>query len=140
MSRGWFAIILLAFVAPASAATLAINGDAPKQNITVVAESATVDGVLQELAARYGFEIKGLEHLGTGEALSAKMSGSLYDVLSRLLRNRNYMIVRSPDKATGVARVMILDASYGAARTKAAQIQSGEGAEELLQALSGSSD
>jgi hypothetical protein len=124
----WVALVfvLLSTVVPASAGPLVISGEDPKQEITVVTENSTVDRILQDLAARYGFEIKGIHNVGMGDALSGKMSGNLHDVLSRLLRNWNHMIVRSPDNASGVAKVMILDASYGAAPTPATSDQGAE--------------
>lgn len=114
-----FAIIALCVLCvPLPASALVIDGDEPKQKITVVPENATVDRILRDLSVRYGFEIKGIQNVGAGDALSPTVSGSLYDVLVRLLRNRNYVIVRSPENASGVAKVIILDASYGAAPTK----------------------
>jgi len=119
-----FAFVVLCVPLPASA--LVIDGDEPKQMITVVAESSTVDRILRDLSARYGFEIKGIENVGAADAVPPTVSGSLYDVLVRLLRNRNYVIVRSQENASGIAKVMILDASYGAAPTKAMPVQAEE--------------
>jgi hypothetical protein len=116
-----FAFVVLCVPLPASA--LVIDGDEPKQMITVVAESSTVDRILRDLSARYGFEIKGIENVGAADTVPPTVSGSLYDVLVRLLRNRNYVIVRSPENASGIAKVMILDASYGAAPTKVVPVQ-----------------
>ncbi len=71
--------------------------------------------MLEDLRKRYGFEVLGLENATRGEALSATMTGSLQSVIERLLRNWNHMIVRSPDNKSGIAKVMILNATYGAA-------------------------
>lgn len=139
MLRGaWlmFALAVVMLPQAASAASVDITGDEPRRAVTIVAEDSTVEQVLQALASKYGFKIKGIEHAGTGEALSATISGSLHEVVTRLLRNWNYMVVRSPDNASGIERVMILDASYGTARSKF-MAPSGNGADELMQALSG---
>lgn len=71
--------------------------------------------VLEDLRKRYGFEVSGLKNAARGAPLTATMTGSLQNVLERLLRNWNHMIVRSPDNESGIAKVMILDARYGAA-------------------------
>jgi hypothetical protein len=78
--------------------------------------------VLEELRKRYGFEVSGLENAKQGEGLSATMSGSLQSVIERLLRNWNHMIVRSADNNSGITKVMILNATYGAAPHKPAVI------------------
>ena len=118
MLRWWFtAFVVGCLMSPAAleAATVKISGDTPRQNITVTIEDAKVDAVLEDLRKRYGFEVSGLENATGGEALSTTMSGSLQNVIERLLRNWNHMIVRSPDSKSGIAKVMILNASYGAA-------------------------
>ena len=111
------AIVLGSLLVPiaAQAAGVTISGDAPRNSISVSIEDAKVDAVLRDLQARYKFQVSGLEHAARGEAISVTMTGSLHAVLERLLRNRNHMIVRSPDNATGIAKVMILNSNYGAA-------------------------
>jgi hypothetical protein len=122
-----FAIIAVCVLGvPLPASAVVINGDEPRQQITVVPENSTVDRILQDLSARYGFEIKGIQNVGAGDTLSPTLSGSLYKVLGRLLRNRNYVIVRSPDNACGIAKVIILDANYGTAPTKIVPVQTEE--------------
>ena len=74
-----------------------------------------------DLSKKYGFEVIGLQNVEKGEALSGAMSGSLSDILERLLRNWNHMTVASGDSESGVAKVMILNSAYGAgAATKSA--------------------
>jgi hypothetical protein len=119
-------IVLCVLCVPLPAAALVIDGNEPKQKITVVPENSTVVRILQDLSARYGFEIKGIENVGAGDTLSPTLTGSLYDVLVRLLRNRNYVIVRSPENASGIAKIMILDSNYGAAPTKIVPMQEEE--------------
>jgi hypothetical protein len=120
------------------AAAVTVKGDAPRQNITLTIEDAKVDAVLEDLRKRYGFEVSGLENANGGEAQSATMSGSLQSVIERLLRNWNHMIVRSPDNESGIAKVMILNKTYGAAPQRPGQGRaSGEGDDKLMQALTG---
>ena len=60
-------------------------------------------------------------------------------MIERLLRNWNHMIVRSADNKSGIAKVMILNATYGAApRSPNAGTASGDNNDELMQALTGS--
>jgi len=103
------------FPAGLQAANVAVAGDNTGQSITVTIEDAPLNSVLENLRKRYGFEIVGLENTSKGEALSATMTGSLRSVIERLLRNWNYMIVRSAEIAGGIEKVMILNMSYGAA-------------------------
>jgi hypothetical protein len=118
--------LLCVLCVPLPASALVIDGNEPKQKITVVPENSTVEHILQDLSARYGFEIKGIENVGAGDTLSPTLTGSLHEVLVRLLRNRNYVIVRSPENASGIAKVMILDSNYGAAPTKIVPMQEEE--------------
>ncbi len=115
-----FFIACLMSSGPLEAATVEVAGDAPQQRITLTIEDAKVDAVLEDLHKRYGFEVKGLEHITHGDALSTTMSGSLNHVIERLLRNWNYMIVRSADNESGIAKIMILNATYGAAQQRPA--------------------
>jgi hypothetical protein len=98
----------------AQAAGVRMSGSAPRQDVTVTINDATVDIVLDQLRKRYSFEVSGLENAAQGEAISTTMSGSLYSVIERLLRNWNHMIVRSPDNKSGIAQLVILNSSYGA--------------------------
>ncbi len=141
MSRlGCTALVIGCLIAPMplQAATVTIDGDNPKQSITVTIEDAKVAAVLDNLHKRYGFEVLGLKNVNHAEALSATMTGTLQSVIERLLRNWNHMIVRSPDNAGGIAKVMILNADYGAAPQHARQEHaSGKGSDKLMQALTG---
>jgi hypothetical protein len=110
--------ILFTLAPPAHAATVDIKGDEARKAVTVVAEESTVGQILQDLAGKYGFKIMGIEHAGAAETVSAQMTGSLSVVVERLLRNWNYLIVRSRDNASGIESITILDAKYGAAPSK----------------------
>lgn len=125
MSRLISAAMLLVFLLPVSpvfAAGLTIAGDSPRDNITLTVEDMAVETILQNLGAKYGFEIGGMEKVGEGgDTLSATLSGNLYRIIERLLRNRNHVIIRSADTVSGIERVILIDAAYGARQPKAAQ-------------------
>lgn len=129
---------VLLWQTPLHAANIKIDGDDPRRSITVTIENATVDLVLEDLRTKYGFEVGGLKNANKGEPISATMSGDLRSVLERLLRNWNYMIVRSPNKTGVIDKVVIIDAIYGAQPSKAGQRAGGEApADKMMQALSG---
>ena len=96
------------------AASVTVSGNDPRKDITVTIEEATVDFVLEDLHKKYGFEVSGPKTDSEAELQTVTMSGSLQSILERLLRNWNHLIVRSPDNASGVAKVMILNSVYGA--------------------------
>jgi hypothetical protein len=109
-------LLLCAFMlAPATlqAAGLRVEGDNPRRGITVTIEDATISSVLDDLGKKYGFEIDGLDQATSLDLLSMTLSGTLQGILERLLRNRNHVIVASPDNPGGIAKVMILNSSYG---------------------------
>jgi len=108
--------LALALLAPATAAVadVAITGDDPRQSVTVTAENADVASVLEALSSKYGLEVEGLQLINRAETQTITLTGDLYKVLGRLLRNRNHVIVRSSKSPSGVAKVMILNASVGA--------------------------
>jgi hypothetical protein len=140
MSRlGWTALAIgcLLWQTPALAAGITVSGERPRDSITVTIENATIDLVLEDLRKRYGFDVAGLDKASKSEAMSATISGSLQSVLERLLRNFNHVIVRAPDNESGIAKVMILDAAYGALPPKVEQAKGRGGADNLTQALSG---
>jgi hypothetical protein len=138
---GWAALALgcLLSQSAAQAANVTITEGDPRQNITVTIEDATVDFVLDNLHKKFGFELAGLPpNIAGGEAQTVTMSGNLHVILERLLRNWNHMIVRSPDNQSGIAKVMILNATYGAGPSRPGQVgANGEGSDKLLQALTG---
>jgi hypothetical protein len=118
------------------AAAISVAGKVPRQSITVTIEDATVEAVMEELRKRYGFEVSGLENAKRSDVLSATLTGSLQTVIERLLRNWNHMIVRSPDNESGIAKVMILNATYGAAPQRGGLGSASQDNDKLMQALS----
>jgi hypothetical protein len=104
--------------APARAASVEISSEQARDQINVTATNAKADRILDALHKQYGFEIVGLANAAQGEALTVEFSGDLGTVLQRLLRNRNHMIIRSAEKPGGIAKVTILNATYGARTTR----------------------
>ena len=95
----------IAVYAPFAAATVAIEGDRPRERVRVTMQDETISAALRGLAETYGFEVKGA--VGEDQAVSTTLSGTLSDVLARLLRNVNHVIVRSPDHRSGIDKVII---------------------------------
>jgi hypothetical protein len=114
LQRLALALALLAPATAALAANVTITGDNPRQSVTVTAENADVAAVLEALSSKYGLEVEGLQLIDRAETQTITLTGDLYKVLGRLLRNRNHVIVRSAEAPSGVAKVMILNASVGA--------------------------
>lgn len=111
----WTVCVLGCFFATPTlhAETIKIDGDNPRDRITVTFKNAKVDHVLKDFGETYGFEIEGLTNARQGDVFSATLSGSLEDILERLLRNRNYMIASSSHNKSGIKKVMILNSTYG---------------------------
>lgn len=102
---------------PALAVGVTINDDAGSR-VTVVIENASVDAVLKALHERYGFELEGVSNLGSTDILNAKLTGSISEVVARLLRNWNHVIVKTPDAPDKISKVVIINANYGTEASK----------------------
>ena len=103
-----FAACCMAVYAPLqAAATVAIDGDAPRDRIIVTIQDTSIGAALRDIGRTYGFEIKGAL-ANDNEPLSTTISGNLEQVLTRLLRNVNHVIVRSPDNRSGIEKVIIM--------------------------------
>ncbi len=117
MSRFVWAVLAIGCLLPQGvlhAEPVTVAGDNPRERITLTIDNTTIDKVLGDLRKKYGFEVIGLQNGEKGEALSGAMSGTLPEILERLLRNWNHMTVASGDSESGVAKVMILNSVYGA--------------------------
>ena len=108
-------------ISSASAGTVTVSGEDPNASISVTVENATVADVLAQLREKFDFEVEDLAHAGTDEAFDAKLAGNLADVLQRLLRNRNHVIVRSAEAASGISRVVIINDKIGKAASQTKQ-------------------
>jgi hypothetical protein len=131
-----FAAALLLWQSPLHAASVTIEGDDPRKTITVTIESSTVDAVLKDLQSKYKFDVGGLQYADKSEPISATMSGDLRSVLERLLRNWNYMIVRSSGDGS-IEKLTIIDAKFGSVPSKGGQQAGGDGHDKTMQAQSG---
>jgi hypothetical protein len=101
-------VCCLAVQAPFLAgATVAIDGERPRERVTVSIQDEGLGAALRELGRTYDFEVKGAFADGTA-AVSTTLSGRLDDVLARLLRNVDHVIVRSPDNRSGIAKVILM--------------------------------
>jgi hypothetical protein len=102
---------------------LKIDGDSPRKRITVTMENAKISSILKGFSEAYGFEINGIENTQQGDPISASMTGSLKDILKRLLRNRNHLIIYSSDSTSGIEKVVILDSAFGVLPLKTRKIR-----------------
>lgn len=92
-----------------------IAGDRPAQSLDISIDKAPISAVLQALHEKYGIEVIDNSTDLASDQVSLTLSGSLPSILERLLRNQNYMIVRSQKNVTGVGRILISAASSPAA-------------------------
>lgn len=116
MIRSFVVLISLILLPSGSlASSVSIAGSNPRDEITLVVRNAKIGTVLRNLAQKYDFSIQGLEKTEKGEPLSLSMSGDLEGILQRVLRNWNYLIVRSPNVERPIEKVMILDSAFGTA-------------------------
>jgi len=113
---GLYLVSCVPLAATPQAATATVTCKDRQQHISVDIENAALPAILDQLSKCFDFEVEGLQNAERGETLSTTISGTLPRVLTRLLRNRNFMIVRSSDG--GVARVAILNSDYGARSLK----------------------
>ncbi|WP_177228013.1 hypothetical protein [Hyphomicrobium facile] len=79
----------------------------PSQSIKVQVDKATIRDVLQALHDKYSVEVAANGDVGSDDLISVTFQGSLPEILGRLLRNQNYMIVRSKKNVTGVEKILI---------------------------------
>jgi len=107
----------------ADAEGVTIASDNPAQSIKLEIDKATVQDVLQALHDKYGIALAGDGEAGTDGPITLTLEGSLPTILDRLLRNQNYMIVRSKTNVTGVERILVAvpDPSKGKAPVSPAQ-------------------
>jgi len=131
----WLLALSMLLAPEARAASVVIARATPGEEMTIKAEAAPVAEILQRLADQCAFKIVGAERAGAAEAMTVDMKGSPDVLVSRLLRNRNHMVVRSPANACGIEKITILNGNYGAANGKF--VASPAQGEDLIQALSG---
>ncbi len=102
-----FALALVLGQSELRAEGVTIESDNPSRSIKLEVDKATVGDVLQALHDKYGVEIAGNTEVGSDDPISVTFEGSLPNILERLLRNQNYMILRSKKNVTGVEKILI---------------------------------
>jgi hypothetical protein len=103
----FFVLALLLGHTNARAEGVTIESANPAQNIKIDVDKGTVRDVLQALHDKYGIELAGDGEAGSNDPMTVTLQGSLPGILERLLRNQNYMIVRSKKNVTGVEKILI---------------------------------
>lgn len=101
------AVTCLLGSSPLLADGVTIAGASPAQSLDINVDKASISAVLQALHEKYGIEVIDNGAELSSEQISLTLTGSLPSILERLLRNQNYMIVRSQKNATGVERILI---------------------------------
>jgi hypothetical protein len=89
------------------------RADSPDQVILNL-KDASVDEVLEALAARFGLKIERERRTAEPARFSGRIQGSLDHVLERILRHESHIIVRSPSSPGGIGRVAVLGANQSA--------------------------
>jgi hypothetical protein len=85
-----------------------IEGEHPAQSINISVDKVSIGAVLQALHDKYGIEVSGVDDTTvSNDPISVTLSGNLPSILERLLRNQNYLIVRSRKNVTGVEKILI---------------------------------
>lgn len=103
----FFVLALLLGHSDGHAEGVTIKSDDPAKSIEVSVDNATVRDVLAALRDKYGVELAGDGEAGASDPMTVTLQGNLPTILERLLRNHNYMIVRSNKNVTGVEKVLI---------------------------------
>ncbi len=114
LPQSGFAIVILGLMiiygsVNASAQNIRIEGTNPSDNLVVNVDEARLGDVLLELAKTFKFNIEGLEESTPGAEFSAQFTGNLEKILLHLLKNTNHLIVRMPNNAAGIAKIVIIE-------------------------------
>ncbi len=72
---------------------------------------------------KYGVALAGDGEAGTDSPITLTLEGNLPTILDRLLRNQNYMIVRSKTNVTGVEKILVAAPDPPKAKAPAARPQ-----------------
>lgn len=82
--------------------------------VVVETSDAGVDEVLAALALHFAFAVERGAPPDQTVRFSGRLSGSLDQLLDRLLRHEGHVIVRSAEAPGGIARVVLLESKGGA--------------------------
>ncbi|WP_045835659.1 hypothetical protein [Hyphomicrobium sp. 99] len=72
-------------------------------------EAEALSVTIESLATEYGIEVEGAEHASKAKPVSATIQGSLKEILARLLKNWNHIIVSDPDDPDRMEKIIILN-------------------------------
>lgn len=103
--------LVLPGLSPVQAEGVSIDAVRPAESLVIRVDGASIASVLHALHDKFSIEISAAEDALPTEPLSISLNGDLHTILQRLLRNQNYMIVRSQSNVTGVEKIVILAAS-----------------------------
>lgn len=103
----FFALALVTGQSELHAEGVTIESNDPARSIKLEVDKATVGEVLRALHDKYGVEVAGNADVGSDDPISVTLQGTLPNILERLLRGQNYMIVRSKKNVTGVEKILI---------------------------------
>lgn len=92
---------------------VSISDGAPESEITLRTENAPLSEVVGELQRRFGFTVKGIEHIASVKAAGETYSGNLEEVLRRLLRDTNYVMICKENRPVEVVSVIFIDRKAG---------------------------
>lgn len=101
------AMSYLALASNARAEGVTIESDNPRQSIRLKLDNATIRSVLQAVHDKYGIEVSAGDDPAFDDPVTATYEGNLPKILERMLRNQNYMLVRSAKNVTGVEKILI---------------------------------
>ena len=102
-----FVLLSLAQPSNARAEGVTIESENPRQSITLKLENATIQNILQAVHDKYGIEISASDDPTFDDPITATFEGNLPKILERILRNQNYLLVRSAKNVTGVEKILI---------------------------------
>jgi hypothetical protein len=108
--------VLFGSLAPAPslwAGQARIVEEAGADRVVIETSDASVDEVLATLAVHFAFAVDRSTPPGQTVRFSGRLSGSLDQLLDRLLRHEGHVIVRSAEAPGGIARVVLLESKGG---------------------------
>jgi hypothetical protein len=97
-------------VAPGWAGEARLVAAGSADQVVVEARDANAGEVLEALSARFGFAVEGRPRAGRAMRYSGLLHGSLDQLIERLLRHEEHVVVHSAEAVAGVSRVIFLAA------------------------------
>lgn len=84
-----------------------IEGNNPRQSIKLTIDASTMADALQAIHEKFGIEITGSDSISDDDPITTTYSGSLASIVNRLLRNQNFVIVRSSKASADIEKIQI---------------------------------